>query len=387
MNNFVFHNPVRIIFGQNQLPELQKYVPANARVLILYGGGSAKKYGTLQQATQNLPTQTIFEFGGIEPNPKYTTLMKAVEIVKNENIDFLLAVGGGSVMDGTKFIALAAKYDGDAADILFNKSVVIPQLKEAVPFGTIVTLPATGSEMNSGGVISIEHRKLSFGSPLVYPQFSIVDPSLSFTLPARQIANGIIDAFVHVVEQYVTFPQNAMVQDRYAEALLLTLIEVGPITLNNPTDYDARANLTWAATNALNGTINKGVVTDWSTHALGHELTARFGLDHAVTLAIVLPSLWRVLKEQKHDKLVQYAERVWSISEGSEEEKIEAAIQQTQTFFESLGVSTKLSSYGVKREEIEDVVTALEEQGFTKLSETGKLTPSVAREILNLSYE
>lgn len=380
MNNFTFYNPTKIIFGKDRLAELDTLVPKNARVLVTYGGGSVKKFGTLDKVIESLSGREIFEFGGIEPNPKYTTLMKAVEIVRAEKIDFLLAVGGGSVMDGTKFISLASQYEGEGLDLLRNR-MAAATLTKALPLGTVCTLPATGSEMNSGGVVTSEIGKRAFGNPLVFPQFSFLDPTLTMTLPDTQVANGIVDTFIHVCEQYVTYPSEGRFQDRTAEGILQTLIEVGPKTLADKEDYDMRANLVWCATMGLNGLIGAGVPGDWSCHMMGHELTAMFGMDHGKTLAVLQPAIWAVRKEKKVAKLAQFAERVWNITDGSDSEKADKAIAKTREFFESLGIKTHLSDYGIKEEQIEDLVKALEEHEMTALSETGDLTPSVAREI------
>ena len=381
MLNFEYYNPTRIVFGKDRITRLDRLIPATAKVLVLYGGGSAKKHGTLEKVAQALGERKCIEFGGIEPNPRYSTLMRAVEVVRAEGIDFLLAVGGGSVMDGTKFIALASLYEGNAEDILISRSKPV-RLTKALPMGTVVTLPATGSEMNSGGVISHQAGKYVFSTPLVYPKFSILDPTLTYTLPPTQVANGIIDTFIHTVEQYVTTPAEGRFQDRTAEGILRTLIEIGKTTLENPTDYDARANLMWCATNGLNGLIGAGVPQDWSTHMIGHELTAMFGIDHAKTLAIIQPASWTVRKEEKRTKLLQFAARVWDIMEGTEEQRITAAIAKTKDFFESLGVATHLSAYGVDREKIEDVLKALEAHGMTGLGENKSVTLDVSRTIL-----
>lgn len=381
MFNFEFFNPTRIIFGKDRIQALDRLVPAEARVLVLYGGGSVKRFGTLGKVRQALGNRTVVEFGGIEPNPRFTTLMRAVEIVRAEDIDFLLAVGGGSVMDGTKFIALAACHQGNAEEILTSRPKPV-QVTSAILLGTVVTLPATGSEMNSGGVISHQGGKFVFFSPLVFPLFSILDPTLTFTLPPTQVANGIIDTFTHTVEQYVTFPAEGRFQDRTAEGILQTLIEIGPTTINNPTDYDARANLMWCATNALNGLIGAGVPQDWTTHMIGHELTAQFGIDHAKTLAILQPAVWQVCKEQKRGKLRQYAKRIWHLTEGDDDERIDKAIEQTRAFFEALGVSTRLSAYGVTPDKIDAVVLALEAHGMTALGEKREVNLEVSRRIL-----
>lgn len=385
MLHFEFHNPTRIVFGKDRFRELNRLIPADATVLLCYGGGSVKRFGTLDKVRQALGERSLLEFGGIEANPRYATLMRAVEVVRKEQIDFLLAVGGGSVMDGTKFIALAAEYAGNPEDILFGKAKPA-QLASAVPLGTVVTLPATGSEMNSGGVISHGDGKFVFFSPHVFPRFSILDPTLTFTLPPTQVANGVVDAFIHTVEQYVTLPAEGRFQDRTAEGILRTLIEIGPVTVADPNDYDARANLMWCATNALNGLIGAGVPQDWTTHMIGHELTALFGIDHAKTLAIVQPAVWTVRREQKRAKLLQYAERVWDLAAGDEDSRIDAAIARTRAFFESLGVATRLSAYGVSREQIDTVVRNLEAHGMIGLGEKREVTPEVSRRILEEAW-
>lgn len=384
MLNFDFYNPTRILFGENRLESIDKYVPAEATVLITYGGGSAKRSGLIDKVKTILGNRKVYEFGGIEPNPRYETLVKAAEIVRSETIDFILAVGGGSVIDGTKFITLASYYKGDLHDLLNYGFLPIPLdvVGKVVPFGTVLTLPATGSEMNSGAVISYEHGKFPVMCELAFPKFSILDPTLTFTLPKIQVANGVIDAFVHTTEQYLTYPVDAKVQDRMAEGILQTLIEIGETTVAESENYEARANLVWSATLALNGLIGAGVPQDWTTHMIGHELTALLGIDHAQTLAIVLPSLLEVRREQKRAKLLQYAERVWHIESGSEEETIDLAIQKTREFFESLGVKTRLSQYGVGADKIPVVIEQLKAHGMTALSETQDLTLDISQKIL-----
>ncbi len=382
MYNFEFYNPTRIVFGEGQLTQLDKLIPEKANVLILYGGGSIKKYGTFDMVVTALKDRNIFEFGGIEPNPHYETLVKAVDVIKENNIDFLLAVGGGSVIDGTKFINMAANYSGS------NKSdlLMIPSTQSSVvtnlDMGTVLTLSATGSEMNSGCVITYNQGKCVILNELQFPKFSIIDPTLTYSLPSIQVANGVVDSFVHVIEQYVTFPVNALFQDRTAEGILQSLIEIGKKTIDNPTDYDARANLSLCSTMALNGIIRVGVPNDWATHMIGHELTALFGIDHAQTLAIVLPSLWEVRKDKKRAKLLQFAERVWDINDGDTDSRIDLSISNTRNFFESLGIKTRLSDYGVAASDIDNIFAALEKHGLTKLSETNDLTLDVARKIL-----
>ena len=387
MFNFDFYNPTRIIFGKDRLESLDKYVPADANVLITYGGGSAKKSGLIDKVKTALGNRKTYEFGGIEPNPHYETLVKAVEVVRSNNIDFILAVGGGSVIDGTKFITLASNYTGDSRDLLKFGFTRIPLsvVNKVVPFGTVLTLPATGSEMNNGAVISYDHGKFPVMCELSYPQFSILDPAITFTLPKIQVANGVVDAFIHTVEQYITFPVDARVQDRMAEGILQTLIEIGLTTVNEPENYDARANHVWSATMALNGIIAVGVPQDWTTHMIGHELTALFGIDHGQTLAIVYPALLEVRRDKKHAKLLQYAERVWNITAGSEDERIDLAIKKTREFFESLGIKTRLSQYGVTADKIPVVVEQLKTHGMTALSETQDITPEVSQKILELA--
>jgi NADP-dependent alcohol dehydrogenase len=379
--HFDFHNPTRILFGEGQVERLARLVPAGARVLVLYGGGSIRANGTYDEVMAALKGHTVFEFSGIEPNPSYETLVKAIDLVKHESIDYLLAVGGGSVIDGTKFVAAGAKLDADPWTILEQHA---KNVRAALPFGVVLTLPATGSEMNSGSVITKKatQEKFAFMSRLVFPQFAILDPTKTYTLPARQVGNGIVDAFIHIMEQYMTVPADAKVQDRFAEGLLQTLVEDGPRALAEPDNYDVRANLMWTATLALNGLIGAGVPQDWATHMIGHELTALYGLDHAQTLAIVLPGMLRERREAKRAKLLQYAARVWGLVDGDEDARIEAAIVRTEEFFRSVGVPTRLSDYGLGRDAIPAVVNALEAHGMTKLGESGEVTLAVSRKVL-----
>ena len=381
MNQFNFYNPTKIIFGRDRFNELDHLVPKDAKVLVLYGGGSVKKFGTLDRVLAALPNREILEFGGIEANPRYETLMKAVDVVRAEKIDFLLAVGGGSVIDGTKFIALASYYEGDGLDLLRDRSITA-NLKQALPLAAVLTLAATGSEMNRGGVVSSPIGKLGFGNDLVFPKFSLVDPSLTFTLPETQVANGVVDTFVHVMEQYMTYPAEGRFQDRTSEGILKTLIEIGRATIDNPTDYDLRANLVWCATMGLNGLIGAGVPQDWATHRIGHELTTLFGIDHAKTLAIIMPSLWNIMRETKREKLLQYGERVLNITTGSEENRIDQIIETTRQFFESLGIKTRLSDYGISADQIDSILAALESHHMTALGERGEITLEISRKIL-----
>jgi len=384
MLNFDYYNPTRIHFGKGKIIELDKLVPQDARVLLLFGGNSARKTGTLDEVKQALGERVLFEFGGIEPNPTYETLMQAVEVIKAGQIDFLLAVGGGSVIDGTKFIAAAAVFEGEPWDILLRRGANVTQ---AMPFGSVLTLPATGSEMNNTSVISHKSlkAKLPFSNDHVYPQFSVLDPTKTYTLPERQVANGVVDAFVHITEQYLTYPVNAAVQDRAAEGLLQTLIELGPQVLVNPNDYDIRANLMWVATVALNGSIGSGVPHDWATHMIGHELTALYDIDHARTLAIVLPALLTLTKEAKREKLLQYAHRVWHLEQGSDDEKIELAIAKTRAFFEAMGIPTRLADYDLGKQDIDTVIAQLDAHGMVALGERGDIDLAMSRNILTLA--
>ncbi|MBC1308199.1 iron-containing alcohol dehydrogenase [Listeria booriae] len=382
--NFDYYNPTRIVFGKDRIKELSTLVPTDKKVLVLYGGGSVERFGTLAKVREALSGHTFGEFGGIEANPTYETLIKAVKLVKEEGFDYLLAVGGGSVIDGTKFIAAAALFDEEPIHIFGSGIGKGIPITKALPFGTVLTLPATGSEMNSGGVVSIvaKKAKLGFGSAVTFPQFSILEPELTYTLPKRQLANGVIDSFVHIMEQYMTYPVGAMVQDHFAEGLLETLIEIGPDVVDESNhDYNLRANFMWTATYALNGTLNKGVPGDWASHSLGHEITALYHIDHARTLAIVLPSLLEIRKEQKYGKLLQYAERVWHITEGTDDEKVQTAIDKTRAFFESLGAPTHFSDYELGEEVVDALVSQLESHGLTAISERGDQTPEVSREI------
>lgn len=384
MLNFEFYNPTRIIFGTDTIQRIHDFVPSDARVLMLYGGESARKNGTLDEVRTALGQREIQEFGGIEPNPSYETLMKAVELIREQKLDFLLAVGGGSVIDGTKFIAAAVNYAGDEWQILETHGAKITQ---ALPFGSVLTLPATGSEMNSGGVVTRKstQTKLAFGSSHVFPQFSVLDPNKTYSLPLRQLANGVVDAFIHVMEQYLTYSVNAQVQDRFAESLLQTLIEIAPKVVEESADYDTRANLMWTATMALNGLIGAGVPQDWSTHMIGHELTALHNIDHARTLAIILPANMQVRRAQKRDKLLQYAERVWHIVDGDEEQRIDAAIARTRVFFEDLGLPTRLADYQLGAKDIDEVIKQLEAHKLTKLGEHQDISLDVSRRILEAS--
>ncbi len=388
MNNFELYNPVNYVFGKGQTEKLASLVPKGAKVLVAYGGGSIFKNGVHDQVKAALNGFEIVAFGGIEPNPRFETLMKAVHIIREQNIDFILAVGGGSVIDGVKFISAAVKFEGDAADIL-RKRILFTDLSQVIPFGTVLTLPATGSEMNSGAVVTIEatHEKLTLGGSALFPKFSIVDPTVITSLPKRQLQNGVVDAFTHVMEQYLTYQHDALLQDRFAESILKTLIEVGPSVVENPNDYKLASNFVWCATMALNGLIQKGVPSDWATHMIGHELTALYEIDHARTLAIIGPNLYKVMFDTKKEKLAQYGERVWNIHEGSIEATAHKAIEKTIEFFHIMGMKTKISENAENIENTADfIVHRFEERGWKALGEKQNITPEKVREIVEMSY-
>jgi NADP-dependent alcohol dehydrogenase len=386
MKNFEFKNPTKIIFGKDQIKSIKNEIPAEAKVLMLYGGGSIKKNGIYEQVKTALADHQVMEFGGIPANPEYEVLLNALKVIKDENISYLLAVGGGSVIDGTKFLSAAALYDGaEPWDIPKNK---IPTLK-GMPFGTVLTLPATGSEMNSGAVITRAETKEKFtmGGAGLFPQFSVLDPQVIASIPQRQLANGITDAFNHVLEQYLTYPAHANLQDRISEGILQTLVEIAPKIMADPSDYEAASNFMWSCTMALNGLIQKGVPTDWAVHAMGHELTALYGIDHARTLAIIAPRHYEYNFETKKEKLAQYAERVWNIKEGSIEEKAMTAIKRTEAFFQNLGIETRLSAYTEDYEgTAEEISKRFKERGWEGLGEHQKLTSVDAEKIVKMAY-
>ncbi len=386
MNNFEFKNPTKIIFGKNTIEKLESEIPKDAKVLLLYGGGSIKKNGIYEQVQSALANREFMEFGGIPANPEYEVLLDALKVIKAEKITYLLAVGGGSVIDGTKFLSAAALFEGDTPWDILSKHI---RTEKGMPFGTVLTLPATGSEMNSGAVITraATKEKFAMGGPGLFPEFSILDPQVITSIPKRQLANGLTDAFTHVLEQYMTYPIGALLQDRFAESILQTIIEVAPTVLKDPTDYKAASNFMWSCTMALNGLIQKGVPTDWAVHAIGHELTALFGIDHARTLAIIAPSHYNYNFEAKKEKLAQYGERVWNITEGSIENKAYAAIEKTVSFFHELGIDTKLSEYTENYEgTAEEIAKRFTDRGWLGLGEHQSLSPDKVEKIVKMAY-
>ncbi|OAZ03485.1 iron-containing alcohol dehydrogenase [Flavobacterium succinicans] len=387
MLNFELYNPTNLIFGKGQIEKIANLIPAKAKILIAYGGGSIFKNGIYDQVKAVLQDRTVVEFGGIEPNPHYETLMKAVAVIKEQNIDFILAVGGGSVIDGVKFMSAAAHFEGNPMDIL-QKRLLIKDLSKVVPFGTVLTIPATGSEMNSGAVVTIEatQEKLSFGGSALFPKFSVCDPTVIHSLPKRQLQNGVVDAYTHVLEQYLTYPHDGFLQDRIAESILQTLIEIGPKVVEHPTDYALASNFMWSCTMALNGLIQKGVPSDWATHMIGHELTALFGIDHARTLAIIGPHLYQVMFETKKGKLAQYGKRIFNLS-GTDDEIAQEAIHKTVDFFHIMGMQTQLSEYTKDFEKTANfIANRFEERGWKALGEKQNITLEKVREIVTASY-
>lgn len=384
IQNFEYCNPTRIVFGQDTISRLDDLIPKDAYVLITIGGGSVRRTGTLSEVEKALGDRKFSVFEGIEANPTYETLMKAVERIRQEKFTFILGVGGGSVMDGTKFIAAAVHFNGDPWNIVLQKG---SNIQSVLPFGFVLTLPATGSEMNYYAVISRKETKDKIGiaSDFLYPIFSILDPTKTYSLPSHQVANGIADAFVHVIEQYLTYPSHADVQDRFSESLLLTLIEEGPKTLAYPNDYTSRANFVWAATLALNGLIATGVAQDWATHIIGHEMTVLYGIDHGRTLSIILPSLLHIMRESKREKLLQYAHRVWNIHYDDQEKTIDEAIHRTRQFFESLGIKTHLRDYNLDEKAINEIIDQLHRHNLTALGERQNITLEISRKILQAS--
>jgi alcohol dehydrogenase YqhD (iron-dependent ADH family) len=385
MLNFELYNPTNLVFGKGQIDKLGSLVPKGAKILLAYGGGSIFKNGIHEQVINNLTGHEIVEFGGIEANPHFETLMQAVALVKEQKIDFILAVGGGSVIDGVKFISAAVNFEGNAIEIL-QKRILIKE--NAVPFGTVLTLPATGSEMNSGAVVTIEatKEKLAFGGSAMFPKFSICDPTVIESLPKRQLQNGVVDAYTHVMEQYLTYPHEGYLQDRIAEGILQTLLEVGPKVVENPKDYALASNFMWSCTMALNGLIQKGVPSDWATHMIGHELTAMYGIDHARTLAVIAPSLYKVMFETKKAKLAQYGKRIFKL-EGTEDEIANEAINKTVEFFHKMGMDTKLSDYTKEYDATADfIVNRFDERGWKGLGEKQNITLDKVKAIVEMSY-
>ena len=385
MTNFEWHNPVRLIFGKGAIARLPQLIPPGTKIMLTYGGGSIKANGVHDQVRQALAGYDITEFGGIEPNPRYETCVKAAAIIKQNGIGFILAVGGGSVLDATKFIAVAALYTaGDPWDIMEGAHPVTA----ALPLGTVMTLPATGSETNTFAVISRDatNEKLAFGTPHVYPRFAILDPETTLSLPMKQVENGIIDTFAHVMEQYMCATDQSALTMRQAEAVLKTLIEIAPKVKADPADYQTRAELMWCATVGLNGTLGLGAAAeDWTTHMIGHELTALYGLDHGRTLAVIMPAVHRFQLTRKLPRLAQSAKRVWHITAGDDATRATQAIARMEAFFQSVGAPTTLSAYGIDAADAGRQVAARLAKRNAKLGEYADLGEAEVRAIITLA--
>jgi len=318
---FNYHNPTQIFFGPNSFTHLRELIPRNAKIMMLYGGGSIKLNGVYEQVTQVLAGYDWVEFSGVEANPTLETLNRAVEVVRASKLDFILAVGGGSVIDGAKFIASAALYQGDGWDIVSGKHVI----QQALPVGVILTLAATGSESNAGAVVTraATHEKRVFFVPPARPRFAILNPRVMESLPDRQLENGLVDAFVHVCEQYLTYPVGALVQDGYAEAVMRALNTLAN-TFDQRRELGWMQNLMWAANQALSGIIGVGVPLDWATHRMAVELTALYGIDHGRTLSILQPWLLRETIAAKRAKLEQMGRNVFGLTHPSADDTIVA---------------------------------------------------------------
>ena len=377
MNNFEFQNPTRLIFGKGQIARLSQELPRDKKILVTFGGGSVKANGVYDKVMEALEGFDYIEFWGIEPNPKVETLRKAVELCKAEGVGFILAVGGGSVLDGTKLIAAAACVENDAWELVRDASLA----KGALPFASVMTLPATGSEMNRAAVISNLQTGEKFAFYNVFPLFSILDPETTFSLPPFQVACGLADTFIHVMEQYMTVTGVAPLMDRWAEGVLQTVVEVAPKVRADQNDYDAMSTYMLSATMALNGFVAMGVPQDWATHRIGHEITALTGMTHGQTLVIVLPGVLNVMRNQKADKILQYGERVWGIADGTRKERIDKTIAATEDFFRSLGLATRLSECSVGEDVVAEVVNRFKVRGTT-LGENANIDYSVVEQIL-----
>lgn len=386
MNPFELYNPTKLIFGPESFLKISHEIPKDVKLLLTYGGGSIKENGVYDNVMSQLAGYDVIEFCGIEPNPSYETLSKAVELIKSTNRNYILAVGGGSVIDGSKFLASAALYEGEDSWDILKKGI---RTFKALPLATVLTLPATGTESNSGAVISnhATGEKLGMGGTGLFPVVSFLNPEVVKSIPKRQLQNGILDSFSHVLEQYMTYPIGADLQDRMAESILKSLIVTAPKLIFEPYNYTVAANFMWSSTMALNGLIAKGVPTDWATHQIGHELTALYNIDHAMTLAIIFPNLFKHKFENKKEKLAQYAERIFDIKSGTIEEKAQLAILKTVEFMHSIEIKTKLSDYTDSyHTTAAHVQKTFEKRGWLKLGERQDLSPEDAFKIVEMSY-
>lgn len=374
-----YSNPTTIHFGKGQIEAITKHLSKDNKILVVYGGGSIKKNGVYDQVSSVLKGYDWLEFSGVEPNPTYETMNKAAEVVRENGIDFVLAVGGGSVIDGCKYLIAASQYDGDGWDFLDGSA----QVEKALPLGAILTLPATGSESNSAAVLSRKetNEKRFFHSSFSYPKFAVLDPSVMSTLSDKQLANGLVDAFVHTCEQYLTKPNTSLLHDGYAQTILKGLVSLAA-------DWDDRKELIWQenlmllANQALNGFIGSGVANDWATHMIGHELTAFYGIDHARSLAVVQPQLIRVMIKDKEEKLAQMGREVFGIENDNE-----AVIKAIEELYEAVGISTNLNDYEIDDKVIENVTSALEAHGMSALGENENITLEKSAKILEMSMK
>ena len=376
---FSYHNPTAIEFGQGKIKKIANKIAKDKKILVVYGGGSIKTNGVYDQVIKALENHTFLEFSGVEVNPTIETMNKAVKIVKEEKIDFILAVGGGSVIDGCKYLAAASLYDGDGWDFLDGTK----EVEKALPLGVVLTLAATGSESNNLTVLSKKQsdEKRMYFSNYSYPQFAIMDPSVMATLSDRQLGNGLVDAFVHTSEQYLTHPTTALVNDGYAETLFRGLVKLAD-TWENRRTYTWLENLMHIANQALNFQIGAGVPQDWSTHLIGHELTAYYNLDHARSLAVVQPYLLEVMNEDKKEKIAQLGKNVFGIQNDNK-----AVIKAIEAVYNKVGVPTKLSAYEIDDKVISNVSAALTKNGYTAMGENANITLDKVATILTMSMK
>ena len=358
MNNFNYSIPTKVFFGKDKISvlgdEIKKY---GSRVLLVYGGGSIKKSGIYDRVTEIFKASDIsfWELPGVEPNPRITSVTKGVQLCRDNKIDIILAVGGGSSIDCAKVIAAGYYYEGDAWDIVLDPR----KIQNALPLATILTLAATGSEMNSGAVITniSTNEKLGTGNPAMAPKFSILDPTFTYTLPASQTAAGTADIISHIFEVYFSSTKEAYLQNRMAEAMLKTCIKYGEIAIKQPENYEARSNLMWTSSLAINGLLSYGKVTEWSTHGMEHELSAYYDITHGVGLAILTPQWMKyILNDETLEKFVEYGVNVWGIDAGEDKYKIaNKAIDKTREYFISLGIPSSLREVGINEEKLEEM--------------------------------
>ena len=376
---FALCNPTDIRFGIGQIKQLRDLVPAGSSVLLLYGGGSIKANGVHDQVMTALADSKVVEFGGVEPNPLYETLQRAANVARENNIDLVLGVGGGSVADAAKFLATMLGMPGDDPwpELVAGK---LPE--KTIPVGIVLTLAATGSESNPTSVISSTRYglKLPFANQQARPRFAILDPSTMASLSRRQLENGVVDAFTHVLEQYMTRPVNAPIQYGFSETIMKVLAEWGPKLIKEPSD-EARENVMWAANQALNGLIGAGVPQDWSTHMIGHAITAVYGIDHARTLSAIMPALMRERLEAKTAMLARYGRTVWDIRADDDREAATQAIARTEQFFAQMGCPVALSGFDQAIDH-EKIVDHLEKAGHVALGEDRAVNPAMVRAIL-----